>query len=84
MALSAKDRTDIAELVAHAVATALAAQATASAPATGKAADTFRTRAQVREGKGFPCTAPEPCTRTLSTLKRAAKHGVADGGHEPR
>ena len=33
-------------------------------------------------GKGFPCTAG--CARVgFRTAGRAAKHGVADGGHTP-
>jgi hypothetical protein len=58
---------------------ALKANPVKSAPAT------FATSAQIKRGEaGVPCTADKPCTRVLHTAKRAALHGVATGGHEPR
>ena len=45
---------------------------------------TFATKAQREAGEGFACTAEPKCSRQLRTAKRAAVHGIAAGGHEPR
>lgn len=45
---------------------------------------TYHTSAEIKAGQGFPCTAAEPCSRTLKTSKRAGIHGIEAGGHEPR
>ena len=76
MALTAADKAFIADAIASAL---------VSAPAKAEAkAPTFATKADIEAGGGFPCTASEPCSRTLRTLKRSQSHGVDAGGHEPR
>jgi hypothetical protein len=72
------------DAITAAVAAALAAQAApASAPAEAHVR-TFATKAQREAGDGFACTAEPKCSRQLRTAKRAAVHGIAAGGHEPR
>jgi hypothetical protein len=45
--------------------------------------------ARSADGRDFPCTAPEPCGRSLRSKARAAVHGNVSGsgptaGHDPR
>ena len=66
------------------IATLTAQIAALSAPATSAPA-TFATSAAIKAGTaGFACTASPACSRVMHTEKRAAVHGVANGGHEAR
>ena len=82
MALTTKDLAAIAALIDARVA-AIVAAPVAPAPAEAHVR-TFATKAQREAGEGFACTAEPKCSRQLRTAKRAAVHGIAAGGHEPR
>jgi len=80
MALNAADKKFIAQAIAEALASTVVptgkpAQAKAESPRQ------FYTRSQIRAGEGFACTADGGCGRLLGTAKRAAIHGIAEGGH---
>jgi hypothetical protein len=52
------------------------------APAAPVKASTFRTRAQIAAGDGYPCTvSPTTCKFIGRTPARAAVHGIEKGGH---
>ncbi len=86
--LSGSKRATVADLmavIADLQQQVIALQPTATVkPTKAKAAmPNFRTKAQRASGKGWPCTAPEPCgRRDLRTAGRAASHDMADG-HSP-
>lgn len=63
----------------EALLTLVASQTAAVVAPVAPKARTFATKADIATGKGFPCTADEPCSRTLRTIGRAGSHGIETG-----
>ena len=75
----AQSKLAILEAQIAALTAQIAALTATSAPAT------FATSAAIKAGTaGFACSASPACSRVMHTAKRAAVHGVANGGHEAR
>jgi hypothetical protein len=65
-----------------AVAALVAAQAPAGARTTAQAGEPVHVGPSGKpDGRRFLCTTDKPCGRLLRSAKRAAIHGVAEGGH---
>lgn len=86
MALTAKDKADIAAMIATAFST-FAAPPQGKVVAVGAEAPVHVGPSGKPDGRRFPCTAPEPCGRLLRSAGRASVHAtgaaLATTGHQP-